>query len=131
VEAINTELGGREWPAQKIDPFISKALGGQTDFVLIGGPPCQAYSSVGRSRMRKADPEGFEKDHRHFLYREYLRIIQNFEPAVFVMENVKRGVSATLEDHRPIEQMRGDLPFPCQGIICFSRAFWRGFTYAN
>jgi DNA (cytosine-5)-methyltransferase 1 len=108
-EALNAELGGREWPAQKIDACISKTLGSQTDFVLIGGPPCQAYSSVGRSRMRsKADPAKFEKDHRHFLYKEYLRIIQEFEPAVFVLENVTGLLSSQMQGKRIFEE--GILP---------------------
>ena len=72
--------------------FIASALGGREDWVLIGGPPCQAYSLVGRSR-RKHDPE-FLEDKKHFLYREYLDIIQRFKPAVFVMENVKGLLSA-------------------------------------
>ena len=104
AEALNAELGGLEWPPEKIDASITKALGKQTDFILIGGPPCQAYSSVGRSRMRTADPEGFEKDHRHFLYREYLRIIQNFEPAIFVMENVTGLLSSQVKGKRIFEE---------------------------
>ncbi|MFU1924099.1 DNA cytosine methyltransferase, partial [Klebsiella pneumoniae] len=52
--------------------------------VLIGGPPCQAYSLAGRSR--RANDKDFHKDEKHFLYREYLRIIQVHKPTIFVME---------------------------------------------
>lgn len=72
--------------------FIASALGGREDWVLIGGPPCQAYSLAGRYR-RKHDPE-FLEDRKHFLYSEYLDIIRRFGPAVFVMENVKGMLSA-------------------------------------
>ena len=86
-EARCAELG--RTPHVTVDAWIRKATAGSTDWVLIGGPPCQAYSLVGRSRLRPVDPKAFEDDARHFLYREYLRIIRRFSPAVFVMENVK------------------------------------------
>src|SRR5690554_4026736 len=47
----------------------------QDDWVLIGGPPCQAYSLVGRSRNKGVDGYRPEEDKRHFLYREYLKIL--------------------------------------------------------
>lgn len=63
--------------------------------VLIGGPPCQAYSLVGRSR-RKHD-ETFEDDPKHTLYRCYLSFINALKPDIFVMENVKGLLSAKHE----------------------------------
>jgi len=44
---------------------------------------------AGRSRLRAKDVQKFEADAKHFLYTEYLRIIQEFAPAIFVMENVE------------------------------------------
>lgn len=84
------ELGpdNREEAARR----IQRALGEAEKWVLIGGPPCQAYSLVGRSR-RAHDPL-FEEDRKHFLYREYLDILERFAPPVFVMENVKGLLSA-------------------------------------
>lgn len=87
AEAKCAELGVT--PVREVDSWIEKALQGSSKWVLIGGPPCQAYSLAGRSRMRGNDLAKFESDKRHFLYTEYLRIIDRFEPAVFVMENVK------------------------------------------
>jgi len=52
--------------------------------VLLGGPPCQPYSLIGRSR----DPERMQQDNRHFLYRYYLTILQMLKPDYFVYENV-------------------------------------------
>jgi DNA (cytosine-5)-methyltransferase 1 len=52
--------------------------------VLIGGPPCQAYSLVGRSRMK----EVVSKDSRNFLFYYYLNLVKEFEPKMFVFENV-------------------------------------------
>lgn len=77
------------------------------DWVLIGGPPCQAYSLVGRSRRTK--DKDFEKDKKHFLYREYLRIIGEFAPSVFVMENVKGLLSSTNAGSKVFELILDDL----------------------
>lgn len=82
------------------------------DWVLIGGPPCQAYSLAGRSRnMGNADYKA-EDDHRHFLYREYLKIIQMYSPSVFVMENVKGILSSKIEGKPIFHQILTDLADP-------------------
>ena len=75
---------------------ISEALGDDKEpWVLIGGPPCQAYSLAGRARNKNNVNYEAETDHRHFLYQEYLAIIAKYEPTVFVMENVKGILSST------------------------------------
>lgn len=71
---------------------IEAAISGAVDWVLIGGPPCQAYSLVGRAR--RTNDKTFVNDKKHFLYREYLDILRRFRPSVFVMENVKGLLSA-------------------------------------
>lgn len=76
-------------------------------FVLIGGPPCQAYSLAGRSR--RAHDETFADDEKHFLFREYLHIIERFEPAVFVMENVKGLLSSTHSGMNMFQMIKRDL----------------------
>jgi DNA (cytosine-5)-methyltransferase 1 len=80
--------------------------------VLIGGPPCQAYSLVGRARLSKAKSKGDYRDTddgRHVLYRQYLRLLEELRPAVFVMENV-RGILSSTYAGRPIfAQILGDL----------------------
>ena len=73
---------------------LRKALKDKKHWVLIGGPPCQAYSLVGRARNQGVAGYRPEDDHRHFLYREYLRIVRDFQPSVFVMENVKGILSS-------------------------------------
>ncbi|PGQ79696.1 DNA (cytosine-5-)-methyltransferase [Priestia megaterium] len=52
--------------------------------LLIGGPPCQAYSLIGRSRMKEAA----EKDNRNFLFYYYLNLVKEFKPKAFLFENV-------------------------------------------
>jgi len=61
--------------------------------VLLGGPPCQPYSIVGRAR----DPFRMEKDERHYLYRHYLEILEWLQPDIFVYENVPGLFSAKAE----------------------------------
>ena len=93
-----------------VNQLIKRRLAGQKKWVLVGGPPCQAYSLAGRSRMMN-DPD-FEQDERHFLYREYLKIIINHCPPVFVMENVKGLLSAKVEGESIIKRIVLDLSDP-------------------
>jgi DNA (cytosine-5)-methyltransferase 1 len=112
-EAWCAELGNeREFSAEEIDRRIRCVLGSTTDWILIGGPPCQAYSTVGRSRMIPVDRRKYEKDHRHFLYREYLRIIAVHRPPVFVMENVTGILSSKMDGSRIIDRILADLREP-------------------
>lgn len=114
TEARCAELGLT--PPEEVDAWISEALGKQTNWVLIGGPPCQAYSLAGRSRLRGKDPEAFESDKRHFLYTEYLRIIQRFAPSVFVMENVKGMLNSKHGGTHIFERILADLKEPKEGL---------------
>jgi DNA (cytosine-5)-methyltransferase 1 len=58
--------------------------------VLVGGPPCQAFARVGRSKLREIDahPQAFKHDPRARLYVEYLRYVEAFKPLAILMENV-------------------------------------------
>ena len=107
AEAIKLTLA--RWNRDRTDALVRKALRGRRyPWVLIGGPPCQAYSLVGRARRRKEDRSEFEKDGRHFLYKEYLRIIRKFKPQVFVMENVKGLLSSSAKGIEIFEKMLKD-----------------------
>jgi DNA (cytosine-5)-methyltransferase 1 len=96
---------------KRIDRAIRRTLkaAGKSPWVLIGGPPCQAYSLAGRSRRAREDRQEFENDRRHFLYEEYLRVIRKFKPTVFVMENVKGLLSATVNNCRVLGNILEDL----------------------
>jgi len=114
LEARCAELGIT--PSHTIDDWIRTALGNATEWALIGGPPCQAYSLAGRSRMRQKDAEAFESDRRHLLYKEYLRVIREFGPSVFVMENVK-GMLNSQHGGSPIfDSILSDLASPGNGL---------------
>jgi DNA (cytosine-5)-methyltransferase 1 len=96
LEAVKLELGSPR-AAKEIDARlaqIKKSHG--SNVILIGGPPCQAYSVVGRSRNKGTEGYEASKDHRHFLYKEYIRILRTLMPAAFVMENVKGLLSSSV-----------------------------------
>lgn len=99
-----------EKPPGNVKKRISSSLSGTDKWVLLGGPPCQAYSLVGRSRMKGRSD--FETDGRHFLYLSYLRIIADHKPPVFVMENVKGLISAEAGGKRLINDIREALTAP-------------------
>ena len=118
-EARCLELGKSD--EADIDAEIRSALNGQETWVLIGGPPCQAYSLAGRSR--RANDKEFHKDEKHFLYKEYLRIIQVHKPTIFVMENVKGLLSSKHSGNPMFEKIITDLSSPADGLEYEIRSF--------
>lgn len=111
-EARQLELGKSD--EGSLDSDIRRVLGGATEWVLIGGPPCQAYSLAGRSR--RANDATFQHDEKHFLYKEYLRIIKVHAPAVFVMENVKGLLSSRHSGSGMFTRIFEDLARPEPGL---------------
>lgn len=111
-EVLNAELGKND--AHDLDRRIATAVSGSASWVLIGGPPCQAYSLAGRAR--RANDITFEADEKHFLYREYLRIIREHAPPVFVMENVKGLLSSHHGGSPMFSRILGDLAEPKAGL---------------
>lgn len=112
-EARCLELG--KTPRKYVKKIIRDSLQGADKWVLIGGPPCQAYSIVGRSRMQSTQKD-FEKDERHFLYKEYLRVIADHNPPVFIMENVRGMLSAKHSGKNIIDNILKDLKNPYHAI---------------
>ena len=107
-EARAVELGA-ETAATAIDDAIANLKDQYDDTVLIGGPPCQAYSLVGRARARGKVDYVPEEDERHYLFREYIRVLDRLRPAAFVMENVKGMLSSTVESRLVFEMLMEDL----------------------
>ncbi|MHA3980888.1 DNA cytosine methyltransferase [Halovulum sp. GXIMD14794] len=107
-EACALELG-TEAAATAIDAAIKNLKVKYDDTILIGGPPCQAYSLVGRARSRGKVGYVPEEDERHYLFREYIRVLDRLRPAAFVMENVKGMLSSTVESRLVFEMLMEDL----------------------
>ena len=73
---------------------LSKLIGNKTIDLIIGGPPCQAYSMAGRVR----DEFGMKKDYRNYLFESYLKVVKEFRPKAFVFENVPGILTAKPDD---------------------------------
>ena len=115
TSSLLAELGKDDRPV--IRERIRNALDGHEDFVLLGGPPCQAYSVMGRSRNRGNPNYEATTDKRQRLYVEYLQVLADHHPAVFIMENVKGLLSATLDNQQIFERILDDLYSPCQAVL--------------
>jgi DNA (cytosine-5)-methyltransferase 1 len=85
-----------------LDAIVSK-YGGRVD-IIIGGPPCQAYSIAGRVR----DENGMRDDYRNYLFEHYVEILKHYNPKAFLFENVPGMLSAAPGDGsvRIVEQMQ-------------------------
>lgn len=115
-EARQITLGSDEGDAE-LNGLIDVRLNKEgRPWVLIGGPPCQAYSLVGRSRNQGKQGYVPENDRRHFLYKDYLRIIKDYKPTVFVMENVKGILSSKVGGKKIFSQILQDLADPSYAL---------------
>lgn len=99
---------------------VEAGVGEARHWVLLGGPPCQAYSIAGRARMKRM--ERFKTDDRHTLYREYLKILAAFQPTVFVMENVKGILSSRYQDEAIFGRILEDMRHPWEALSAGDRA---------
>ena len=86
VELLNSviNLGIGEANNNEIFERIDKQLGGEKVDLIIGGPPCQAYSLVGRARSEN----NMKRDPRNHLYVQYGKYLERYQPKMFVFENV-------------------------------------------
>lgn len=124
-EALCLELGKDN---RTINRKIESALGSD-ECILIGGPPCQAYSLAGRARNKGIKNYNAEKDHRNFLYKEYLKVIAQFQPVAFVMENVKGMLSAKVNGESIYESIFRDLHNPCKAVTAKPKGTRRRHSY--
>lgn len=86
---FNDEKYGK---SEGLDYYIGKKVD-----VIIGGPPCQAYSQAGRTK----DEYGMKYDYRNYLFEYYLKTVERYQPELFVFENVP-GMLSAMPDGTPI-----------------------------
>lgn len=90
-EGFDDEVFGKH---QGLDHIV----GDQKIDMIIGGPPCQAYSIAGRIR----DSEGMKNDYRNYLFESYIKVVKHYQPDFFVFENVV-GLLSAAPDGFPIK----------------------------
>ncbi|WDU77559.1 DNA cytosine methyltransferase [Lysinibacillus sp. G01H] len=98
---IEEEISNKTIPVifSRIDDLLRE----DTVDLIIGGPPCQAYSTAGISR----DPNRMKNDPRNYFYRYYIRFLRKYQPKMFVFENV-RGI-LTAQEGRVFKNIRRNL----------------------
>ena len=71
-------------------PGLNHLVQNQQIDIVIGGPPCQAYSIAGRIR----DENGMQDDYRNFLFESFVKVLKRYKPKAFIFENVVGMLSA-------------------------------------
>lgn len=97
-ESIINSVINKEISDKTIDGIFERVdtcKGNKEVDLVVGGPPCQAYSIVGRAR----DPNNMENDPRNFLYKLYVKFLERYSPKMFVFENVPGILSAKNGEH--------------------------------
>jgi len=80
---------------------IENAVNGKSVDIIIGGPPCQAYSSLGRAK----DENGMKDDPRNFLFENYVKILNFYKPKFFVFENVTGILTTKINGKHIIDEI--------------------------
>lgn len=98
-EALHLTLGKAE-DNEELRHRIRAVVADDEPWVLVGGPPCQGYSLVGRVRNKGNPLYQAEEDERYFLYKQFVGVLSDCRPSVFVMENVRGILSARVFGER-------------------------------
>lgn len=84
---------------------IEKEINNTNVDIIVGGPPCQSFSTLGRAK----DENGMQNDPRNYLFESYVEILNHFKPKIFVFENVTGLLSAKLNGRKTIEVILAEL----------------------
>lgn len=90
IQQTNELFNGISSPIYGNHIGLNAIVGKSKIDVIIGGPPCQAYSIAGRIR----DKNGMQLDYRNYLFESYIKVLQKFQPEMFIFENVVGMLSA-------------------------------------
>lgn len=84
---------------------IDEVVGNRAVDIIIGGPPCQSFSSLGRAK----DDNGMKNDPRNYLFESYVKILNYYLPKFFVFENVTGLLTATLNGKHIVDRITREL----------------------
>jgi DNA (cytosine-5)-methyltransferase 1 len=90
IQRTNELINGYNDPVFAISEGLDSFIGNKSVDLILGGPPCQAYSIAGRVR----DENGMQNDYRNYLFESYVRIVNHYKPKAFIFENVEGVLSA-------------------------------------
>lgn len=108
------ELMHGEWKKDTVDKYgkyndsnlpvfgLDGIVGTKKVDIIIGGPPCQAYSIAGRAQ----DPNSMKNDYRNYLFESFVKVVKHYKPIVFVFENVPGILSAKPGDRFIIDRIK-------------------------
>jgi DNA (cytosine-5)-methyltransferase 1 len=88
---------------------LDKLIANNDKWILIGGPPCQAYSVVGESENKGNNNYDPSKDRRHFLYIEYLKVLEKYRPNSFHNGKCKRNAFSKIDGSYIASSILNDL----------------------
>lgn len=88
-EVLNVDI-----TSENINEIIDGAVKDRTVDLIVGGPPCQAYSTLGRAK----DGNAMQDDPRNFLFESYIKVLHHLNPKIFVFENVTGLLTAKLNN---------------------------------
>ena len=111
IQRMNELLNGYDDKEYSKHSGLKKLLKNTTIDIIIGGPPCQAYSIAGRVQ----DKNNMKCDYRNYLFENYLKVVKEFQPKLFVFENVQGILSAKPDGINIINRIRED--FEKEGYI--------------
>lgn len=112
IQKTNELLNGK-WTSETLKEYknnnskliIEKGIDGLVDSkkvdIIIGGPPCQAYSLAGRAQ----DPNSMKFDYRNYLFESFVKVVNHYRPKLFIFENVPGILSASPGDKFVIERI--------------------------
>lgn len=95
------EMYGNDNSPKIISNGMDGIIKGNSVDVIIGGPPCQAYSIAGRAQ----DPNSMKDDYRNYLFESFVKVVDYYKPKLFVFENVPGILSARPGDRLVIERI--------------------------
>lgn len=93
-ENVEEEVLNVDITSENINEIIDGAVKDRTVDLIVGGPPCQAYSTLGRAK----DGNAMQDDPRNFLFESYIKVLHHLNPKIFVFENVTGLLTAKLNN---------------------------------
>lgn len=102
---VNKKVLERDITSKSIIKELEYAVGDNNVDVIIGGPPCQSFSTLGRAK----DEFAMQKDPRNYLFESYVKILNYFKPKLFIFENVTGLLNAKIEGKKIIDLILKEL----------------------